>query len=170
MKNFSILFIVLFTSLFILTSWATTEYYFPKDNAGDILLGEWQPSNGLSVIRISKGKESKGQNPAKYYGHIVWLKDKNNPDGNPRLDLNNPDESKKSQQLAGMTNMRDLEFTGTSKNLKWANGSIYDPKNGSEYTFKITMDKKNPNLIDGRGYIGISMFGRTDTWKRLVKK
>lgn len=32
------------------------------------------------------------------------------------------------------------------------------------------MDKKNTNLVDGRGFIGVSMFGRTDTWKRLVKK
>ena len=171
MKKIYILFIALFASLFVLTSWTAIEYYAPtQDSPGDILVGDWMPSNGRSVIRISKGETDKGQNPNKYYGRIVWLKEKNNDDGTPRVDVNNPDASKKSQTILGMTNMRDLEFVGDSKNLVWENGNIYDPNNGSDYSFEMTMNKKNTNLVDGRGYIGVSMFGRTDTWKRLVKK
>jgi uncharacterized protein (DUF2147 family) len=29
--------------------------------------------------------------------------------------------------------------------------------------------KKN-NVLEVRGYIGVSVFGRTDTWTRMVKK
>jgi uncharacterized protein (DUF2147 family) len=171
MKTLHILFVALFASLFVLTSWTAAEYYSPTQDAiGDILLGEWQPSDKRSVIRISKGETSKGQDANKYYGRIVWLKEKNNPDGTPRLDINNPDASKHSDKVLGLTNMRGLEFTGTANELKWGNGNIYDPKNGSDYSFEMTMNKKNTNLVDGRGYIGVSMFGRTDTWKRLVKK
>ncbi|WP_291723755.1 DUF2147 domain-containing protein [Bernardetia sp.] len=172
MKKLHILFIALFASLFVMTSWTAVEYYSPTgdESPGDILVGNWKPSNGRSVIRISKGDKGKGQSPDKYYGRIVWLKEKNNDDGTPRLDVNNPDESKRSQKILGMTNMRDLEFTGTANELKWENGSIYDPNNGSDYSFEMTMDKKNTDIVDGRGYIGVSMFGRTDTWKRLVKK
>ncbi|AFM04595.1 hypothetical protein Fleli_2217 [Bernardetia litoralis DSM 6794] len=170
MKTLHILFIALFASLFVLTSWTAAEYYSPKENTGDILLGDWKPSNGRSVIRISKGETSKGQDKNKYYGRIVWLKEKNNADGTPRLDINNPDDAKKSDKILGMTNMRELEFVGDKNDLKWENGNIYDPNNGSDYSFEMTMNKKNTNLVDGRGYIGVSMFGRTDTWKRLVKK
>lgn len=172
MKKLHILFITLFASLFVMTSWTAVEYYAPTgdERPGDILLGNWKPSNGRSVIRISKGSKNKGQNPSKYYGRIVWLKEKNDDKGNPRVDVNNPDESKRSQKILGMTNMRDLEFTGTAKELTWGNGNIYDPNNGSDYSFEMTMDKKNTDIVDGRGYIGVSMFGRTDTWKRLVKK
>ncbi len=171
MKKFQTLFIALFASLFVLTSWTAAEYYSPtQDSPGDILLGDWRPSNGRSVIRISKGETSKGQDPNKYYGRIVWVIEKNNPDGTPRVDVNNPDASKQSEKILGMTNMRGLEFVGDEKNLVWENGNIYDPNNGSDYSFEMTMDKKNTNIVDGRGYIGVSMFGRTDTWKRMVKK
>lgn len=170
MKKIHILFIALFASLFAFTSWTAAEYYSPKDDTGDILVGEWQPSNGRSVIRVSKGDADKGQNESKYYGRIVWLKEKNNADGTPRLDINNPDDKLKPQKVYGMTNMKDLEFTGTANDLKWENGTIYDPNNGSDYSFEMTMNKENTNIVDGRGYIGVSMFGRTDTWKRLVKK
>ncbi len=171
MKTLHILFVALFASLFVLTSWTAAEFYSPtQDSPGDILIGDWQPSDKRSVIRISKGEASKGQDVNKYYGRIVWLIEKNNPDGTPRLDINNPDESKHSDKILGMTNMRDLEFVGDKDDLVWENGNIYDPKNGSDYSFEMTMNKKNTNLVDGRGYIGVSMFGRTDTWKRLVKK
>lgn len=171
MKKLHILFIALFASLFVLTSWTAVEYYAPTQTSpGDILIGDWKPSNGRSVIRISKGDPSKGQDANKYYGRIVWVIEKNNPDGTPRVDVNNPDDSKKSEKILGMTNMRGLEFVGDEKNLVWENGNIYDPNNGSDYSFEMTMDKKNTNIVDGRGYIGVSMFGRTDTWKRMVKK
>ncbi len=171
MKKLHTLFVVLFASLFILTSWTAAEYYSPtEDNPGDILLGDWRPSNGRSVIRISKGLKKKGQDPSKYYGRIVWLKEKNNPDGIPRIDVNNPEESKQSRRILGMTNMRELEFVGDKNELVWENGNIYDPNNGSDYSFEMTMSKKNTNIVDGRGYIGVSMFGRTDTWKRMKKK
>jgi uncharacterized protein (DUF2147 family) len=50
----------------------------------------------------------------------------------------------------------------------WDDGKIYDPKNGSTYDCTITMI--NNNTIEVRGYIGISIIGRTDTWTRQVSK
>ena len=50
----------------------------------------------------------------------------------------------------------------------WIDGTIYDPKTGKEYSCKAEM-KKN-NVLEVRGYIGVSIFGRTDTWTRMVKK
>jgi uncharacterized protein (DUF2147 family) len=161
-KLLSILFAV---ALFFGTSIAFAQ----KDkNEGDMLIGNWQPSDERSVIEIYKGKADKGEDPNKYYGRIVWLKEPNDPEtGKPKLDKNNPDESKRANPLKGLVNLKDLEYIG---DREWENGTIYDPKNGSEYSFELIIPKGNDNLLEGRGYIGVSLFGRTDTWKRLVKK
>jgi uncharacterized protein (DUF2147 family) len=51
---------------------------------------------------------------------------------------------------------------------EWSEGTIYDPLNGSTYSCTIKMT--DPNTLEIRGYIGVSAFGRTDVWKRLVVK
>ncbi|MFY8004154.1 MAG: DUF2147 domain-containing protein, partial [Chitinophagaceae bacterium] len=58
-------------------------------------------------------------------------------------------------------NLRDFEFI---KQGVWENGKIYDPKSGEDYSCVIKAI--DDNTIEVRGYVGISMFGRTDTWKR----
>ncbi|GAA3919462.1 DUF2147 domain-containing protein [Hymenobacter algoricola] len=124
----------------------------------DAVIGVWKNGEGTGMVQIYK----KGN---KYYGRIVWLKVANNPDGTPRTDVNNPDETKRKNKLKGLENMR--EFTQTEEN-KWENGKIYDPKNGSDYSCEMTMT--DPNTLEVRGFIGVSLFGRTDVWKRQVKK
>ncbi len=141
-----------------------------KTSPEDQILGDWQPSNKRSVIRIYKGVKANGEDPTKYYGKVVWLKEPNDDQGNPRKDINNPDENKRKQALKGMINMKELEFVGDEKEWLWDNGTIYDPSNGSNYSFKAEISRKNPNQLLGKGYIGVSLFGREDTWTRLVKK
>ncbi len=43
-----------------------------------------------------------------------------------------------------------------------------DPKNGKEY--KCTISLKDANTMKLRGYIGFSVFGRTDYWYRVNDK
>ena len=43
-------------------------------------------------------------------------------------------------------------------------GTITDPKTGKQYRCKISLDGKNKLTV--RGYIGISLFGRSQTWIR----
>jgi uncharacterized protein (DUF2147 family) len=64
--------------------------------------------------------------------------------------------------LLGYKILKDFEYVGKKV---WENGTIYDPENGSTYSCTIKLTDKN--TIDVRGYIGVSMIGRTDTWKRL---
>jgi uncharacterized protein (DUF2147 family) len=44
-------------------------------------------------------------------------------------------------------------------------GKILDPKNGKLYKCSITLDGADKLKI--RGYIGVSMFGRTQYWQRV---
>lgn len=127
-------------------------------NNPDAILGVWKNGEGTGLVQIYK----KGD---KYFGKIVWLKVVNNPDGTPRTDVNNPDEKLKSRPLKGLENLRDFKFAGDKK---WEGGQVYDPKTGNDYSCEMTL--VDENTLEVRGYIGISLFGRTDVWKRQVKK
>ena len=48
----------------------------------------------------------------------------------------------------------------------WKGGHILDPNNGKTYRCKLTLSEDGREL-DVRGYIGISLIGRTQTWHRL---
>ncbi len=126
---------------------------------GDKLIGVWEPSNGKARVKVEKIG-------SKYYGKIVWLKEPNNPEtGEPKVDKNNPDESMRSTPLKGYRLLKDFVYAG---NNEWAEGTIYDPENGSTYSCVISM--KDANTLDIRGFIGVKALGRTDVWKRLQVK
>jgi uncharacterized protein (DUF2147 family) len=125
----------------------------------DKLVGVWQPSDGRSYLKIDKIGN-------KFYGRVVWLKEPNDEDGNPRLDKNNPDPALRSTPLKGYRVLKD--FTYNQEEKIWENGTIYDPKNGTTYNCKIEL--KAENKIEVRGFVGAAVFGRTDVWTRLVKK
>jgi uncharacterized protein (DUF2147 family) len=52
----------------------------------------------------------------------------------------------------------------TKKGDTYEDGEITDPKNGKTYRCKITLDGKDKLIV--RGYLGISLFGRSQTWIR----
>ena len=79
------------------------------------------------------------------------------------MDKNNPDKSKRNTPLMGYLLLKNFIFDDGI----WKDGTIYDPENGKTYSCKITM--KDKNTLDVRGFIGISLIGRTDVWKRKIK-
>ena len=136
----------------------TTAFSTPIDNP-DSLVGVWKTGEGTAMVRIYKNGE-------KYQGKIVWLKEPNDPEtGKPKQDKNHPDEVNRTRPILGMINIWGFSFK--EKDL-WEDGNIYDPKNGSTYSCTIKMI--NPNTLEVRGYIGVSIIGRTDTWTRQQAK
>ena len=131
-----------------------------QESEGDKLVGVWEPSHGKARVKIDKIGD-------KYFGKIVWLREPNDPATNePKVDKNNPDESMRKVPLKGYRLLKDFEYKG---NGEWAEGTIYDPENGSTYSCIIKL--KDDNTIDIRGFIGVKALGRTDVWTRLqVKK
>lgn len=69
----------------------------------------------------------------------------------------------KNVPILGMTNMWGLKQTRDP--AVWDGGHILDPKSGKEYRCKLTVSKDGKSL-DVRGYVGFSLFGRTQTWHR----
>ncbi|MBC8110991.1 MAG: DUF2147 domain-containing protein, partial [Verrucomicrobia bacterium] len=75
------------------------------------------------------------------------------------------DEKLKNRPLLGLVNLHS--FIYAKKNF-WDKGNIYDPENGNDYNCEITMTDEN--TLEVRGFIGVSLFGRTDVWKRQTKQ
>ncbi|WP_413532655.1 DUF2147 domain-containing protein [Empedobacter brevis] len=57
-------------------------------------------------------------------------------------------------------------LSGMKKNGKeWNGGKILDPNSGKEYKAKMSLNGNDK--LDVRGFIGISLVGRTQTWQRV---
>jgi uncharacterized protein (DUF2147 family) len=130
-------------------------------SASDAVVGLWKNGEGTGIVKIYKTTSGH------YAGKIVWLKEPIDPDTKkPKLDKRNPDETLRTVPTLGLVNMKG--FTYNTEEKLWENGTIYDPKNGKEYSCK--MELKDNNTLEVRGFLGVSMFGRTDTWTRQTKK
>lgn len=119
----------------------------------DDIIGTWLTASEKAKVQIYKTGN-------KYNGKIVWLKNPTYEDGTPKVDKNNPDKAKKSVPLMGLNMLKDFTFDDG----EWEDGTIYDPENGK--TYSCTM-KLNNGRLDVRGYVGISLIGRTQTWIRI---
>lgn len=111
----------------------------------------WYNQEKTSKIQVYKAKDGK------FYGKIIWLSEplKN---GKPKVDEENPDKAKRAQPIVGLVILRGLKKDGDKE---YGDATIYDPKNGKTYSCKITY---KGNKLDLRGYVGISLIGRTSTW------
>ena len=83
------------------------------------------------------------------------------PDEPPRFDALNPDPALRSRALLGITILQGFEYVGDQV---WKGGTIYDPNSGNSY--RSTMTLLDRNTLKVRGFIGVSLFGRSDTWTR----
>lgn len=124
----------------------------------DAIVGVWETGSGKARVKVDKSGEV-------FFGRIVWLKEPNNEQGKPKTDKNNPDEALRSKPLLGYRMLDKFTYAG---NKTWENGTIYDPENGS--TYSCTMTLTDENTLEVRGFIGVSLFGRTDVWKRVQLK
>ena len=115
----------------------------------DRLAGLW--------LTESKDQVEIYQEAGKYVGKGVET-----PENKGRLDTKNPDEKLRNRRLADVIILKDFEYLGKDR---WGKGTIYDPNNGKTYRCTITM--KSEDQINVRGFIGISLLGRTEVWPRV---
>ena len=98
----------------------------------------------------------------KLSGKIIAMQEPRTPEGKEKTDIHNPDPSKRDRPILGLVFMSG--FTQKSDN-HWENGTVYDPKSGN--TYSCFMDLDGPEKIKLRGFLGISLIGRTQVWKRV---
>ncbi|MCB5267931.1 MAG: DUF2147 domain-containing protein [Candidatus Cloacimonetes bacterium] len=141
--------LAILTLLFILPMFA---------QAGDRITGVWYNGERSSKIEISQAKDGS------FIGKIIWLKEPNDAAGNPKKDSKNSDAELAKRPLMNLQILSGLSYNGKSK---YSGGKIYDPKSGKTYSAKAEMT--NNNTLALRGFIGIALAGRTDTWIRTTK-
>ncbi len=113
--------------------------------------GKWKTIDDVSgkaksIVEIWK------KNDGKYYGRVFQLLIK--PE-NPRC--TGCTDDRKNQPILGMEVIRGLKKDGN----EFSGGTITDPKNGKTYKCLVT---REGNKLNVRGYVGVSAFGRTQTW------
>jgi uncharacterized protein (DUF2147 family) len=106
-----------------------------------------------ALIRIT---ESNGE----YRGRIEKLFRGPDEDPNPKCDK--CEGARKDQPIVGMTILTGLKQDGNEYN----GGQILDPANGKVYKSKMSVSDGGKKL-DVRGYLGVPMLGRTQTWVRV---
>jgi uncharacterized protein (DUF2147 family) len=105
-----------------------------------------------SFVRIT-------ENNGVFEGKVEKIYDQ--PGDDPQHLCKECEGERKDKPIIGMTILWGLKKDGQ----QYAGGEILDPKNGSVYRAKM-------KLLDGgkklevRGFIGVSLFGRSQTWVR----
>ena len=126
-----------------------------QNHKADDIIGVWLNQEATGKIQLFK-------EGSKYFGKLVWLRvTLDSVTGLPRTDIENPDAKLRSVPLIGLVNIKDFTFNGKDE---WSGGTIYDTKNGKTYKCYIKFESSNRLKI--RGYIGISLIGRTTIWTK----
>jgi len=108
---------------------------------GQDLPGVWLTKDGISKIEIYKAKNGL------YYGKLIWTKD----------------QSEKAKTFHGAMILTGLKKEG---NVEYQ-GEAHDPE--QHKTYSCTIKVKSADELDLRGYVGISIIGRTERWTRVTK-
>jgi len=133
----------------------------------DAVVGVWltAPDNEDGQAKIEVYEEN-----GKYHGKIIWLEipvypadDEQGMAGQSKVDRENPDAALQGRPIEGLQMMSDFVSAGEGK---WKKGTIYAPDEGKTYKAKLKMEE--PGKLKVRGFIGVSLLGRTEEWTRVT--
>jgi uncharacterized protein (DUF2147 family) len=112
-------------------------------------LGDWQVPSG-TIVRIDPCSSG-------FCMRIVFI----SPKADSTMDIHNPDAALRGKSLC---NLEIGSHFHSSDAAHASGGTIYDPKSGNTYRGQMVVDGDTLRL---RGYIGFSLFGRTEIWHRV---
>jgi len=120
---------------------------------GQSILGQWETYDDetkekKAIIEIYKSENF-------YYGKII-----ENFSGEADAVCENCKGKNKNQPIIGLVVIENIKEDGD----EFSGGTIMDPNNGK--TYKCYLELENDDKLKGRGYLGFSVFGRTQYWIR----
>lgn len=127
-----------------------------SDGKENLIEGTWLTGNKDAHVTI------KDDGSGKFVGTISWLEVTHEEDGTIRKDKLNPKKELRDREIMGMDILEGFKYKGGGK---WEDGSVYDPDTGNTYSGTIALNGNN--MLKMRGYVGISLFGRTEYWSRI---
>ena len=119
------------------------------------VIGKWNTIDDVTGKVISVVEIFEHNN--KIYGKVSEIF---NPKSRNRV-CENCTGDDKNKAILGLTVIKGLVKVGN----EYTNGKILDPKSGKLYKCYITLEENDKLKV--RGYIGISLFGRTQYWERI---
>lgn len=136
--------------LAISTMFALASY----SQQADQVLGQWLSEDKDGKIEVYKTGD-------KYFGKLIWASKMYEADGKTsRKDEKNSDPALRSRNLKDLVLLSNFIYDDGV----YTDGKIYDPKSGKTYSCKMTMSGEKLNI---RGYVGLSILGRTTVWTRV---
>lgn len=128
--------------------------FFIQISFSQTIIGKWK------TIDDETGKEKAiieiFEKNGKYYGKIIEILEEEHRFR--KCELCQGED--KNKPILGLVIIKSMQKNGAI----FDGGKITDPKNGKTYNCKISFDGNNKLIV--RGYIGISLFGRSQTWVR----
>lgn len=94
-----------------------------------------------------------------YEGMVIKLLDRSDAEPDPKCDKCTDDL--KNAPIVGLTILRRLRRQGD----EFRDGELLDPETGNVYHCYGKL-KADANVLELRGYVGIPLLGRTQTWQR----
>ncbi|MBL3657402.1 DUF2147 domain-containing protein [Fulvivirga sediminis] len=111
---------------------------------------------GTWYSNTKKGKVLIYKTGSQYYGKLIELEKFKDADGNELLDTNNPDETKRKRPLIGIVFLTDLKYD--ERKDRWK-GRLYDYDGSSGNTYDSYITLKDDDILNIRGFWGLSWFG-----------
>lgn len=122
---------------------------------GQSIVGKWktfddQTGDAKSIVEIL-------EKDGKYHGKVVEILNPAKKDSK----CENCPGTDKGKPIEGLTIIKNL----TKKGAEYTGGTIIDPQSGKEY--KCSIKTNGTTKLEVRGYVGISLIGRTQTWTKM---
>lgn len=127
-----------------------------QSSAGGIA-GDWRTIDDVtgktkSIVRIEQTADGE------YEGTVMEIL---HSDRGPNPLCDDCEGERKGQPIKGMVILWGLK---ESKENRYKGGEILDPKNGKIYKAKLKL--REDGDLEVRGFIGFSLLGRSQVWKR----
>jgi uncharacterized protein (DUF2147 family) len=127
---------------------AASHAAFPPES----ILGQWwtegEEGRPSAKVRFTRAKDGT------YTGVLVWSP-------KPTKDIHNPDSKLRDRSVVGIVLMWNLRYADG----QYEDGYVYNPEDGGTYRMKARMESADRLLV--RGYLGVALFGQTQTWTRV---